>query len=244
MAKPGSHLFLTSILLIPYPVMTERYFNLFGINAPAWSLFWEYVANIVYGCILWRLNKHILLVMAAVAAVWLAYVGYSAGNVMGGWGKDSFWHGAARISYSFLAGMLVYRYKITIKNKLGFIGLSILLLAALLMPWFKLNWLAEVMMVVFYFPLLIALGAGTQLSSRTQGICSFSGKISYPLYMTHYAVMWSFANYYNQHKPDTTTLAWIISISTIVLIGVAYVAMVLYDVPVRKYLTGKRKLNK
>ena len=40
-------LLLTTILLIPYPTMDNRYNNLFGLNAPAWSLFWEYIANIV-----------------------------------------------------------------------------------------------------------------------------------------------------------------------------------------------------
>lgn len=234
-------IFLLSILVIPFPVMADRYFNLFGLNAPAWSLFWEYVANVVYGFILWRLDKRILLVMAVAAAVWLGYVGSRAGNVMGGWGKDSFWDGAARISFSFLAGMLVYRYNFIIKNKLGFTGLTILLLAALLMPWFKLNWLAEVLVVVLYFPLLIALGAGSTLHQRMEGICNFSGRISYPLYMTHYVVMWAFANYNQQHKPDITTVAWIVGCGVVVLMAFAYVVMVLYDEPVRKYLSGKNK---
>ena len=234
-------IFLMSILVIPFPVMEDRFFNLFGMNAPAWSLFWEYVANIVYGFILWRLDKRILLVLAVVAAAWLSYVGYKAGNVMGGWGKDNFWDGAARISFSFLAGMLVYRYNFIIKNKLGFTGLTVLLLAALLMPWFKLNWLAEVLVVVFYFPLLIALGAGSQLSPRMEGICNFSGKISYPLYMTHYTVMFAFLHYYQQNKPDMATVSWIVICGLIVLMAFAYLVMVFYDTPVRKYLSGKGK---
>ncbi|MCF6405052.1 acyltransferase [Chitinophaga filiformis] len=234
-------IFLMSVLVIPFPVMADRFFNLFGLNAPAWSLFWEYVANIVYGFILWKLDKRILLVMAVIAAAWLTYVGHKAGNVMGGWGKDNFRDGAARISFSFLAGMLVYRYNFIIKNKLGFTGLTVLLVAALLMPWFKLNWLAEVLVVVLYFPLLIALGAGSTLRSRMEGICNFSGKISYPLYMTHYMVMWAFANYNQQNKPDTGTVAWIVSCGVIVLIAFAYVVMVWFDTPVRKYLSEKSK---
>src|SRR5687768_17245753 len=39
-------LFAGSIFLIPLPLMEDRAFNLFGLNAPSWSLFWEYVANI------------------------------------------------------------------------------------------------------------------------------------------------------------------------------------------------------
>ncbi|WP_298738762.1 acyltransferase [uncultured Chitinophaga sp.] len=234
-------IFITCMLLIPYPFMEERFNNLFLLNAPAWSLFWEYIANIVYALILCKLPRRILLLVGIAAAVWLSYVAYSAGNLLGGWGSASIPDGIARVSFSFTAGMLVYRYNFIIKNKLGFLGLTILLLAALLMPGTKLNWLTELVAVVVYFPLLVALGAGSQLNDRARGICAFSGKISYPLYMTHYGFIWIFGHYYNEHKPGGTELFQVIALSTLALIGLAYLVLKLYDEPLRKYLTGKRK---
>lgn len=234
-------IFLTSVFLIPFPVMTERYFNLFSFNAPSWSLFWEYVANFFYAFVLYRVGRRYLALLAILAAAALCYVGYHAGNLMGGWSKDTFWDGAARISYSFLAGLLIFRFNLLIKNRLGFIGLTVLLLAALLMPYFSWNWLAELIVVVCYFPLLIALGAGATLSPTLKKLCVFSGKISYPLYMTHYAAIWIFANYYYGHKPGTTQLSFVIIGGTLILVAFAYLVMVAYDIPVRKYFTAKRK---
>ena len=160
---------------------------------------------------------------------------------MGGWGDASFWDGCARISYSFLAGMLIYRSNWIIKSKLGFAGLSILLLLALLMPFTDWNWLTEPIIVLLYFPLLIVLGAGATLTQGLKKICIFSGKISYPLYMTHYMVLWMFLNYYTKYKPETNQLAFIIITGTILLVGFAYLVMTFYDIPVRKYLTDRRK---
>ena len=234
-------IFLTYLLLIPFPVMQERSFNLFGLNAPAWSLFWEYVANIVYAVILHKISRRFLVILTILSAAALAYVGYRAGGVMGGWGKDSFWDGGARVSYSFLAGLLIFRFNLVIKNRLGFAGMCLLLLAALLMPYFSWNWLAEVIVVLFYFPLLIALGAGARLTPAFKKICVFSGKISYPLYMTHYVAIWVFLNYYNSHKPDTTQLTFIVIGGTLLLVAFAYLVMIAYDIPVRKYLSARRK---
>ncbi|WP_343672902.1 acyltransferase [Chitinophaga sp.] len=234
-------IFVSSVLMIPYPVVAERYFNLFNLNAPAWSLFWEYVANIVYGVVLWRLSRRVLVGLLIIAAVGILFVSHSAGNLMGGWSGGTFWQGGARIAYSFLAGMLVYRYNLIIRNKLGFLGLSVMLLAALMMPYTTWNWLAEALVVIVYFPFLIALGAGAGLHAGTRGICNFSGKISYPLYMTHYMVMFSFANYYNQYKPGTGLLVWIVVTGLVVLTAFAWLVMVLYDMPVRKYLTRLRR---
>ncbi|HEX8021932.1 acyltransferase, partial [Mucilaginibacter sp.] len=67
-------LFLSSIFMIPNPGMTERYFNLFGFNAPAWSLFWEYVANIVYALVLYRLARRYLIMLVVISAVGICYV--------------------------------------------------------------------------------------------------------------------------------------------------------------------------
>lgn len=235
-------IFVCSLFVIPFPVMEDRFYNCFGLNAPAWSLFWEYVANIVYVFILYRLNKKILAVICIISAAALGFVAYRSGNLMGGWSGGTFWDGGIRICYSFTAGLLIYRFNWIIKNKLGFISLSILLLLAFLMPWFKWNWLAETLVVVFYFPLIVSLGAGAVLSQRTRKACLFSGNISYPLYMTHYAAMWMFGNYYNSHKPGTTELFFIISLGTLVLIGISYIVMIVYDLPLRKYLMERRKL--
>ena len=81
--------FVSSILLIPYPVMTQRAFNLFSFNAPAWSLFWEYVANIVYAFILYKIGRRFLLSLTLLAAAGLCFVCYRAGSLMGrmGWPK-------------------------------------------------------------------------------------------------------------------------------------------------------------
>src|SRR5690606_18474861 len=91
-------LFFSSLFLIPFPIMEDRYFNLFGLNAPAWSLFWEYIANVFYALILFRISRQCILLLALIAAACLGY-----GNLMGGWNGETFWHGGARIFYSFLS---------------------------------------------------------------------------------------------------------------------------------------------
>src|SRR6185312_8530396 len=119
--------FVSSIMLIPMPAIADRSFNLFSFNAPAWSLFWEYVANIVYAFVLCKIGRGLLLVLTMLSAVAICLVAYRSGNLLGGWSGPTFWDGGARISYSFLAGLLIYRSDWMIKNKLGFIGLAFLL---------------------------------------------------------------------------------------------------------------------
>ncbi|WP_373417350.1 acyltransferase family protein [Mucilaginibacter phenanthrenivorans] len=234
-------LFLASIFLVPYPAMPSRYFNLFGLNAPAWSLFWEYIANIVYAFVLCKLSRKYLLLLTIIAAIGICLVAYRAGNMMGGWDGLTFWHGGVRVSFSFLAGLLVYRSNWIIKNRLGFIGVALLLMLALLSPFSKWNWLSEPFIIVLYFPLLIALGAGAILTPAFKKTCVLSGKISYPLYMTHYAFIWVFAAYNTKYKPVAGQLALIIICSLVLLVAFAWLMMVLYDIPVRKYLSEKRK---
>jgi peptidoglycan/LPS O-acetylase OafA/YrhL len=124
---------------------------------------------------------------------------------------------------------------------LGFIGLAVLLLLAFIMPSTNLNWLTEPLIVLFYFPLLIALGAGAVLNPGLKKVCVFSGNISYPLYMTHYAALWMFGNYYTNHKPDSMQLTFIVIAGLILLVGLAYLVMVFFDIPVRKYWSDKQK---
>ena len=233
-------IFACTIFLIPFPVMADRSFNNFGLNAPTWSLFWEYVANIFYAFILCKLIRRVLILLAIIAAGVLCTVGLRAGNLLGGWNGETFWDGGARVFYSFLAGLLIYRSNWIIKNRLGFIGLSILLSLAFVFPHFKMTWISELAIVLFYFPLLVSLGAGSSLASGSKKLCVFAGEISYPLYMTHYVAIWIFGAYLTSQKPDTTELTIVVTVGTILLVGFAYAVMKLYDIPIRRYLRNRR----
>jgi peptidoglycan/LPS O-acetylase OafA/YrhL len=188
-------------------------------------------------------GRRALFVLTILAAAGLCLVSYRAGNLLGGWSKDNFFDGGARVAYSFLAGLLVYRSNWIIKNRIGFMGLAVLLLLAFIMPSSQWNWLTEALVVLFYFPLLVSLGAGSSLLLPWKKVCRFSGNISYPLYMTHYAAIWVFGNYYTNKKPPVNELPYIIIPGIIGLVVIAYLVMVLYDIPVRRYLTKKRKGN-
>ncbi len=236
-------IFLCSALMIPLPIMKERGFNLFGLNAPSWSLFWEYVANLLYAFILVRLSRKALWILLIPAAGAILWASHRAGNLLGGWNDATFLDGGIRMSYSFLAGLLIYRSDWIIKNGLGFLVLSILLTAAFMMPWFPKNWLAESLVVLFYFPLLVALGAGSDLSESLKKACVFLGNISYPLYMTHYAGMWWYGNYYTTQHPSKASLTWIIIIGMVAMVIFAWLVMKFFDMPVRDYLNKVRRKN-
>jgi len=141
--------------------------------------------------------------------------------------------------------MLIYRSNWMIKNKLGLLGMSVLLLLAFLTPHFEhINWLVEPLLVIVYLPLIVLLGVGTSLTSKQHKINKFSGDISYPLYMTHYPFMWLFLSYVTVKEPSHAQLWWIIPISVILLISFAYLVMKFLDFPIRKYLTNKLKASR
>lgn len=234
-------LFLASVLLIPDSAMPDRGFNNFGLNAPAWSLFWEYVASLAYAVVLWRLPRRALLALAALAAIALVYIGHHAGALYGGWDGHTFWHGGARVAYSFLAGLLVYRCGWILRSTIPFLALALLLTLALVMPYAHHGWLRQALVIFFYFPFLVALGAGTSLTPRIHRLCTFAGDLSYPLYMTHYAVIWIFGNYYSAKKPDSAHLALIVVLGVLTMIGFATLVMTFYDTPLRAWLTRRRR---
>ncbi|MBS7567061.1 acyltransferase [Mucilaginibacter sp. Bleaf8] len=230
-------MFLASCLLIPYPVVKERYFNLFHLNPPSWSLFWEYVANIFYALILFRLKNKFLWVLTVIAAAALCYEASRSGNLAVGWGGDNVTGGGIRVFYSFLIGMLVYRSSWILKSRLGFLAVSVLLMLAFLAPFVvEANRFTDPLIVLFYFPFLVALGAGAQLKPGLKKLCKFSGDLSYPLYMIHYPFLWLFLSYIEVKKPSMAQMEMIIPIATLLLIALAYLIMAFVDIPVRRYL--------
>lgn len=236
-------LFITSCLMIPYPLVRERWFNLFHLNPPTWSLFWEYIANIAYAFILVRLPKKILWVLTIIAAGILFWESRRSNFLGVGWGGDNVIGGGIRVFYSFLAGILVYRLGWKLKVKTGFIPVSILLFLVFLIPFSETyNWYVDPLVVVLFFPFLILLGAGARTSKFTHKICQFSGDISYPIYMIHYPFIWLFMSYVEKYKPTLVAMTWIIVVGTALLTVMAYLILKYVDAPLRAMLKRRRAL--
>ncbi|MDH7464243.1 acyltransferase [Chitinophagaceae bacterium 26-R-25] len=235
-------MFVTACLMIPYAVVPERYFNLFHLNPPTWSLFWEYVINIVYAFVLVKLSKKVLLFLTIISAALVIYISYKWKILSLGWGiTDSNWIGGpVRVSFSFLMGMLIYRYGWIIKSRLGFIPVAILTLLAFLFPWSDKNaWMVDPVIAIIYLPLMVSLGAGAHLRNGLKKICKFSGDISYPLYMVHYPFIWIFFSWVAKAKPDIKEMTPVIIVGTILLLAFAYFVLKFIDEPIRKYLRKK-----
>lgn len=235
-------MFITSCFLIPYPLVHERYFNLFHFNPPTWSLFWEYVANIFYAVALINIKNKVLWILVIVAAGGLFFEGYRSAHLSVGWGGDNVLGGFLRVSYSFLAGILVYRAKWRISSRLGFPGMAILLLIAFLFPYSdKLTWIIDPLFAVLYFPFIVAAGAGATLVPSFKKICRFLGDISYPLYMVHYPFLWILYSYMEKNKPGMEVMKIIIPAGMVLLIGFAWLVMRFEDIPLRTLLTTRLK---
>jgi len=78
----------------------------------------------------------------------------------------------------------------------------------------------------------VALGAGVGEPGRMAAPWRFMGELSYPLYVMHEPVLRAVFAGFGRHAAVLAALA---------AVGVSYALLVLYDAPVRKYLS-KRSL--
>ena len=236
-------MFLASCLMVPYPLVHERYFNLFHLNPPAWSLFWEYIANIGYALILVKLRKKALWILTILAAIALCLEAYRAGYLAVGWGGNTFIGGAIRVGFSFLMGILIYRSNWIFTSKLGFLTIGCFLLLTFIVPFSeKTSPFVDPLIVILVFPLLVGFGAGAQLKPAFKSVCRFSGAVSYPLYMVHYPFIWLFMSWAESAKPTLNQMTVVIIISIPLLVAFAYAILIWVDEPVRQYF--KLKIGK
>lgn len=224
------------------------------LNGPAWSLFFEYVANILYAIVLRRLNNIALSFLVLVAAGCTLWFGVSdpQGDFVGGWTIDDprqVMIGFIRLSFPFLAGMLLARTAKLKFIRYAFPIASVLLVTLLFLPriapvdvpW--VNGLYESVCVILVFPLIIWLGAGGKTEgANSSKLCKFLGDLSYPIYITHYPLIYIYTAWVTNENLSIRE-SWHMGLLTAgVAVLLAYCCMRFYDLPVRSWL--QRKLFK
>jgi peptidoglycan/LPS O-acetylase OafA/YrhL len=232
---------LAGLFMIPSWPLPNRFDSYFSLNVPSWSLMWEYLANIAFALVLWRIKKHVLMIVVVLAAIALAVSAHTEGSLSVGpaWGQMSY--AMVRTAFSFSMGLLLFRCGAAIRTPFGFVSLSVLMVALFLMPFERLNWLYETVVVLVVFPLMVAIGAGAGPSNWIANVCHFTGRISYPIYAVHFALIMVFANYHWTHGFNLKTLPWVIAGLTGLVILISYGLLVLYDEPIRRKLNLSRR---
>ena len=235
------------------------------LNGPAWSLQWEYIANILYALVIRRFSKVVLGICVAVFAVmtvilclnidvtgFLEERNWASYTVVGGWSTtpDQLQVGLTRLLYPFFCGLLISRLDKLIKVKAGFWWCSLMIVVLLCMPWMGIgtegesrwtNGLYELLCILIAFPLIVSIGAGSSVKgSKSEAINKFLGEISYPIYITHYPLIYMQMSWADSHKDAPLGTHIFVAVCIFVLaILVAYGALKLYDLPVREWLKKK-----
>lgn len=247
-------------------------------TAPAWSLQWEYIGNILYAFILRRVSKVVLSILVALSFILTIDLGlnlnlfgminprsWSAFTMTGGWSwtYEHIYIAATRLLFPFMLGLLLARVGRFINIKNGFFWSSIIVVVLLAMPniggmttlelangkeqiihtWH--NGLYEVITIALFFPIVVLIGAGSKIKNTFAAkACTFVGEISYPLYITHYSLIYLHVAWVKEHPNATLGMHIFVTMSVFILsILVAYGAMKLFDIPVRTWLK-KRLFSK
>ena len=229
--------------------------EMFPLNGPSWSLFFEYVGSVFYALFLHRLSTRWLKVFGGASGLALAAVAlfYGSGDYHIGvvWtaAGGGFWMGLVRMTFSFSMGLLLSRDFKPVRIRGAFWICSAMIVGVLSIPYIGgaekpmlANGVFDMVCTLFIFPTIVRLGASGRTTDRNSArTCEFLGAISYPVYIIHYPFMylmyaWAWKNGYGFER--VWPVAGAIVVTVVVL---AWLFLKYYDEPLRRYLTSRLK---
>ncbi|RED26784.1 peptidoglycan/LPS O-acetylase OafA/YrhL [Flavobacterium cutihirudinis] len=244
-----------TLLPIPPSLEIRGWGEMHPLDGPAWSLFFEYIANILYALVFRKFSNKVMSVFVLIfAGMLINYTVFGPkGDVIGGWSLnfEQINIGFTRLLYPFFAGVLLCRLGKLIQIKGAFWVCSLLITIVLAMPrigdenslW--MNGLYESFCIILIFPLIVAIGAGGVIKNPLSlKICKGLGDISYPIYITHYPLIYWYTAWVVDNKVSLQD-GYLIGIGVLIAsITIAYLCLKLYDEPVRNWLQSKFQRRK
>ena len=228
--------------------------EMYPLNGPAWSLFFEYIGNVLYALFIRRLSTRALAVLVAAAGCGLAAfsVWGPLGDICVGFSLtgENIVGGSLRLLFAFPAGLLLSRVFRPVRVRGAFWIGTLAVVALASVPriggsehlW--MNGVYDALCAVVLFPLIVWIGASGKTTDRvTSRICKFLGDISYPLYMVHYPFIYL---YYAWVKNENPTFGQSLPGAAALVAGsvaLAWLCLRFYDEPVRRFLS-KRLLRR
>ena len=165
--------------------------DIFPLNGPAWSLFYELVVNALYALFFRWLTPAVLMTVILVAVSVLIPGVWAHGSAALGPALGDAPVAFARTVFSFSAGVLVYSWRRPINSALPFVAIVTVMLLMFLPIGRDWRPVFDLTCIVLVFPLsvFVLLGSGT-VSARQSRAFEFLGDMSYGLYAVHYPLIW------------------------------------------------------
>ena len=238
-----------------------------SFNGPNWSLTLEYCGNILYAFIFRRLPKIALAILCVVCAFftldltlgWDVFGLFPGGpqyTVIGGWtlNPQQMYIGFTRLLYPFLCGLLISRILpgrrsesnpsgSPIHLRGGFWWCSLLLVVIFSVPCIGgktgiPDGIYQAVCILLLFPLIVLAGSGSVTTDKkSTAICKWLGEISYPLYITHYPLMYMQMSWVKDHADAPVWMHIVLNLGVVFMsIVLAWGLLKVYDEPVREWL--------
>ena len=235
--------------------------EMFPLNGPAWSLFFEYIGNILYALFIRKLGTRMLGTLTLLlGAGWLTFAlsdasGY--GSMRVGWTLDApnAVGGLLRMLFPFTLGLWLSRKFVPLAVKHTFWPCALVLLLLFLVPYIHgkapvcLNSIYEAFCVMLVFPCLLWLGASGSACSEAPASPSvlssaaasrFLGNLSYPLYMVHYPIMYLYYAWLIRHGIGSSVTHIALAVGVVVgCVLLAWCCLRFIETPVRRWLSRK-----
>ena len=238
-----------------------------SFNGPNWSLTFEYIGNILYAFVLRHLPKIALAILCIGCAFftldltmgWDVFGLFPDGpqyTVIGGWSltTQQMYIGFTRLLYPFLCGLLISRIlpihmtdanpsgsPIHLRGGFWWCSLAIIVIFSVPCIGGKTgvpDGLYQAVSILILFPIIVLAGAGSVTTDKkSTAVCKWLGDISYPIYITHYPIMYMQMSWVEDHQDAPLWMHIMVNLGVVVIsILLAYGLLKAYDEPVREWL--------
>ena len=256
------------ILPCPNSLDIRGWGELNSFNGPQWTLAFEYIGNILYAFVFRHLPKIALAILCVCCAFftldltlgWDVFGLFPGGpqyTVIGGWSltAQQIYVGFTRLLYPFLCGLLISRILpgrrsesnpsgSPIHLRGGFWWCSLALVVIFSIPCIGghtgiPDGLYQAFCILILFPIIVLTGAGSVTTDKkSTAVCKWLGDISYPIYITHYPIMYMQMGWVAANPKAPVWMHVCVNLGVIFMsIILAYGLLKIYDLPVRAWLT-------
>ncbi|HEV7692972.1 MAG TPA: acyltransferase [Hyphomonadaceae bacterium] len=213
----------------------------FPINGPAWSLFFELLANFVYAPVSRFLTHNRLIVLTGVAALLLVIDTLNRGTIESGWSKHELLGGVFRVFFGFTCGLMLYEFRPSWKLKSVYGWALMAVLGFILLGPFAFKPLEQLTVSLVVMPAIVWIGSAIEMAGAGVEIVTFLGILSYPIYILHKPVLETSVSVLHKLDPTGALIPLWVPLQFAFFIAMAWLAFKVIDEPVRKWLTGRFK---